>query len=470
MFQARVTGLRMANCTVQMLIAGGLILFGAAMFRWMRYPIVDTVSATFIQVSVVIFALSIDYARTRDTREDRLDVRSFPFVLRQSLGQTMLVGLAFFAYAFVARDDSLSRSFLACYLAALFLALCASGWALPGLLGRIFFHGPHRTRTLLLGSVSSIDRYSEWIKAKQHLGIEIIGVVSPGQPAGSAELDPFPILGCPESLPSVLAKHRPHAVVHLDLPQDHGTLEDYRTLCDRSGARFLALCDFAQSLSRSVSFFFDDGIHVMTISREPLQSPINRTVKRCFDVLVALPVVFLLLPPLALLVWAIQRIQSPGPLLCRQVRAGQNATPFVLWKFRTMHPHNTNEAVQATQDDARIFPMGRWLRKLSIDEFPQFLNVLLGTMSIVGPRPHLPAHDTAFADVAQRYRIRSFVKPGITGLAQIKGQRGETQTDAHIINRVESDVYYLENWSIRLDLLIVLKTIPQLILPPKTAY
>jgi exopolysaccharide biosynthesis polyprenyl glycosylphosphotransferase len=338
------------------------------------------------------------------------------------------------------------------------------------MLGRLFFHGPYQTRTLLLGSFSSIERYAAWLSAKQHLGIEIIGVAMPDQDSAHAGLTSFPLLGTLESLPGVLALHRPHAVVHLDLPPDRGSLEDYRTLCDRFGVRFLALCDFARTLSRSVSFFFDGEIHVMAISREPLQSPFNRSVKRCFDVLVALPIVFFILPPLAALVWLMHRVQSPGPLIYRQVRAGQNGTPFTLWKFRTMHPNNPDEALQASSaEDSRIFPMGRWLRKLSLDEFPQFLNVLLGTMSIVGPRPHLAAHDTAFADVAHRYRVRSFVKPGITGLAQIKGLRGETRTDATIIDRAESDVFYLENWSILLDLLIVLKTIPQLILPPRTA-
>ena len=321
-----------------------------------------------------------------------------------------------------------------------------------------------------MGSVSSVDRYARWIEAKQHLGIEIIGLVAEPGAAAAHGVAPFPILGSPDALESILVLHQPHAVVHLDLPADHGSLEEYRTLCDRFGARFLALCDFAQTLSRSLSFFFDDGVHVMAVSREPLQSPFNRTVKRCFDVAISLPVVCLVLPPLVAAVWVMHRLQSPGPLLYRQVRAGQNTTPFILWKFRTMHLDNPDEAAQATDGDPRVFSTGRWLRKLSLDEFPQFLNVLLGTMSIVGPRPHLAAHDEAFADVALRYRVRSFVKPGITGLAQIKGLRGETRTDSHIIDRVESDVFYLENWSIFLDLMIVLKTIPQVILPPKTAY
>jgi len=470
MFQARITGLRMTICASQILLAAALVLCWSVVFRWLQHPLLETERITVVEFSIIFLALFADHLRTKDISEDRLDVRSFPFVLRRSLEQSAFVGLVFFAYAFFAKDHSISRAFLSCYLGTLFGALVASGWLLPRLLGRVFFRGHHQTRTLLLGTISSIDRYSGWIKAKQHLGIKIIGVVATGQDPAPGGSPAFPILGTPDSLRSILALHQPDAVVHLDIPPDQGSLEDYRTLCDRFGARFLALCDFARTLSVSVSFFFDDGVHVMAISREPLQSPVNRTVKRCFDVLVSLPVVCLILPILAVAVWIIHRLQSPGPLLYRQVRAGQNGTPFTLWKFRTMHPNNPDEALQASHGDARVFPMGRWLRKLSVDEFPQFLNVLLGNMSIVGPRPHLSVHDEAFADVAQRYRVRSFVKPGITGLAQIKGLRGETRTDAHIIDRVESDVFYLENWSIFLDLLIVVKTIPQLIQPPNSAY
>jgi exopolysaccharide biosynthesis polyprenyl glycosylphosphotransferase len=453
-----------------MVIAAALFVWAVAVFKWLHFPLIESERGTLIELLIIFCALFADHLRTKDLRDDRLDVRTPSFMLRQSLGQTTFVAIAFFAYAFAVKNGSLSRVFLCCYLAALFAALLGSGWVLPRALGRIFFHGPYRTRTLLLGSVSSMDRYFDWIKAKQHLGIEIIGMVATGPESTRAAAAPFPILGAPASLPCILALHRPHAVVHLDLPSGHESLEDYRTLCDRFGARFLALCDFAQTLSRSLSFFFDDGIHVMAVSREPLQSPFNRSVKRVFDVMISLPLVCVTLPPLAVLFWFVHRLQSPGPLLHRQVRAGQNGTPFTLWKFRTMHTDNPDENRQATNGDPRIFAMGRWMRKLSLDEFPQFLNVLLGTMSIVGPRPHLAAHDDAFADVAHRYRVRSFVKPGITGLAQINGFRGETRTNAHIIDRVESDVFYLENWSILLDLIIVLKTIPQMILPPKTAY
>jgi lipopolysaccharide/colanic/teichoic acid biosynthesis glycosyltransferase len=135
-----------------------------------------------------------------------------------------------------------------------------------------------------------------------------------------------------------------------------------------------------------------------------------------------------------------------------------------------MHVNHGDEARQATQNDARVFRLGRWMRKLSIDELPQFINVLKGDMSIVGPRPHMVEHDDMFAKVASTYNVRTLVKPGITGLAQVRGFRGEAITDRDVVQRVESDVYYLENWSLLMDWSIILKTAWQMIAPQKTAY
>src|SRR3974390_217141 len=123
-----------------------------------------------------------------------------------------------------------------------------------------------------------------------------------------------------------------------------------------------------------------------------------------------------------------------------------------------MHMNNT-EALQATKNDARIFPGGRWLRRLSIDELPQFINVLRGEMSVIGPRPHLPQHDEAYSQVMRNYLIRRFIRPGITGWAQVSGHRGEIRSEVDIQRRVEADIHYLENWSFGLDVVIILRTI-----------
>jgi len=164
------------------------------------------------------------------------------------------------------------------------------------------------------------------------------------------------------------------------------------------------------------------------------------------------------------------RLQSPGPLFFYQDRNGRHNRVFNIIKYRTMHVNHGQEAVQATRNDPRVYPAGKWLRKLSIDELPQFINVLKGDMSIVGPRPHFVDHNVMFGEIANFYRVRSFIKPGITGLAQVRGLRGEAVKEEEIVERTHSDLYYLENWSLLLDWVIILKTARQMLVAPKTAY
>jgi lipopolysaccharide/colanic/teichoic acid biosynthesis glycosyltransferase len=181
-------------------------------------------------------------------------------------------------------------------------------------------------------------------------------------------------------------------------------------------------------------------------------------------------VVGLVLPPLFVLVWLVQRWQAPGPVLFTRPRGGQQRHEFPMFKFRSMFVDNPDVAKQATAWDDRIYPFGRFLRRSSLDEFPQFFNVLRGEMSVVGPRPHLPQHDTAFSLIDRTYRIRALVKPGITGLAQIKGYRGEITDADKLHQRVYWDLYYVTNWSVWMDIRIILRTIWVVAAPPKTAY
>ncbi|PZR79558.1 MAG: hypothetical protein DLM52_00860 [Chthoniobacterales bacterium] len=175
-------------------------------------------------------------------------------------------------------------------------------------------------------------------------------------------------------------------------------------------------------------------------------------------------------PPLALLVWIAQRLQSPGPLLHKQVRAGIQNRRFMIYKFRTMRADQAELTRQASDRDERVYPFARLLRKLSLDEVPQFWNVLRGEMSLVGPRPHLLEHNDEFAKLMASYHVRTFVKPGITGLAQVRGFRGEAREGRDIQNRVACDLEYLENWNLSLEIGIIMRTVAQLFLPPRTAY
>jgi putative colanic acid biosynthesis UDP-glucose lipid carrier transferase len=169
-------------------------------------------------------------------------------------------------------------------------------------------------------------------------------------------------------------------------------------------------------------------------------------------------------------IWIIIKIQSPGPIIFKQERTGLDGESFKMYKFRSMHVNREADLKQALKDDPRKFPFGNLMRKTSIDELPQFWNVLKGDMSIVGPRPHMLAHTEMYAQLIKKYMVRHFVKPGITGWAQVKGYRGETKELWQMEGRVRRDIWYMENWSIWLDIRIVWLTFKSLFRHDENAY
>jgi lipopolysaccharide/colanic/teichoic acid biosynthesis glycosyltransferase len=217
----------------------------------------------------------------------------------------------------------------------------------------------------------------------------------------------------------------------------------------------------------------EEGHHFYTLQEEPLEDPSNRILKRIYDIAVSLPVVLFILPILCVWVWIVQRLQAPGRVFFTQARIGQRGRQFSIYKFRSMYDANYDakvEARQATKGDKRIYSFGGFLRRTSLDEFPQFINVLKGEMSIVGPRPHLAVHDEEFARLTKAYRTRFFVKPGITGLAQTKGYRGEIVDQQLLHKRIHFDLQYITSWSVWLDIQITIKTLGQVIFSPPSAH
>jgi Undecaprenyl-phosphate glucose phosphotransferase len=204
------------------------------------------------------------------------------------------------------------------------------------------------------------------------------------------------------------------------------------------------------------------------LQRRPLTVP-ERATKRCLDLIVAGLALITLSPLLAAVALAI-KLDSPGPVFFRQQRCGFNGRSFAVYKFRTMFVLEDGPSIiQARSADSRVTRIGRWLRRTSIDELPQLFNVLNGSMSLVGPRPHAVAHDNQFDKIARNYAFRRRVKPGLTGWAQIHGCRGPTPTAASIERRVEYDLWYIDNWSLHLDFTILLQT-PIEVLRGRNAY
>ncbi len=213
------------------------------------------------------------------------------------------------------------------------------------------------------------------------------------------------------------------------------------------------------SIYRKMSVDYYNETPVLLLLKEPLENPINELIKRLFDIIFSLLIIIAILPWLIPIISILIKISSKGPIFFKQLRTGMDNKEFYCYKFRTMKQNSKSGTLQASINDSRITKIGRLLRKTNLDEFPQFINVFLGQMSIVGPRPHMLKHTKDFSDITDNYLIRHYVKPGITGWAQVNGYRGETKTNEDIIKRVNHDIWYIENWGFILDLKIIWLTI-----------
>jgi lipopolysaccharide/colanic/teichoic acid biosynthesis glycosyltransferase len=210
--------------------------------------------------------------------------------------------------------------------------------------------------------------------------------------------------------------------------------------------------------------------HLRIIISTPLNDPLFKTLKRGFDILVSCLVIVLFMSWMYPGIAVVIRLTSRGPVLFRQQRNGLNNVPFVCLKFRTMVTNTDAHSRQATEGDPRVTPVGKFLRKLSLDEMPQFFNVLMGQMSVVGPRPHMISHTEHYAQLIDSYMIRHVVRPGITGLSQVQGYRGETKCPHSMRNRVRLDLFYLRKWTFMIDIRIVIKTAKLILFGDKNAY
>ena len=250
---------------------------------------------------------------------------------------------------------------------------------------------------------------------------------------------------------------------------DRDRIRDVSRYCDQHVVRFYYVPVSVETIGLNLKREMLDDMEVFTTYENPLMNPVNKIVKRVFDIVVSLLILAIVLPFMPIL-WLIIKTQSPGPLFFKQLRTGLDGKEFYCYKFRSMHVNEDADKVQATKDDPRKYPFGNLMRKANIDELPQFWNVLKGDMSIVGPRPHMLAHTEQYSQLIEKYMVRHFVKPGVTGWAQVTGFRGETKELWQMEGRVKRDIWYMEHWSIWLDIRIIWMTFKTIFIHDKNAY
>lgn len=246
-------------------------------------------------------------------------------------------------------------------------------------------------------------------------------------------------------------------------------IREIMQFCDKNMIRFYYVPRMLGNFSLSLKSERFGSFDLFTNHREPLLDPANRFLKRTFDVTVSATACLVMLPFIPFIALII-KLQSPGPIFFTQARTGLNGKQFKCHKFRSMHVNSDADMQQATLDDPRKFPFGAFMRRTNLDEFPQFFNVLIGDMSIVGPRPHMLYHTEVYSEIIDKYMVRHFSKPGITGWAQVSGYRGETRELWQMEERIKRDIWYIENWSFWLDLKIIWLTTLSLFKPDVKAY
>lgn len=354
---------------------------------------------------------------------------------------------------FLHLDDMRIRDYVFFYalmLVGLLIIRVAGAYALKEYRRR----GYNYTRVVIVGSGANGERLAASLMNDSGFGYKILGFfddiasVSP-----SLKKDIYPI----SSLRKFVAENDVRQIFYT-LSGQNDILKEVIRIADDNCVEFYYVPQIPRTLARNFELHSVGHIPVLSIRHNPLKSTVNRIVKRTFDLVVSS--MFLCIYPLIYIPVAIGiKAGSPGPVYFKQERTGYLGRSFKCLKFRTMKVNATSDSCQATKNDPRKTRLGEFLRHSSIDELPQFINVWRGDMSIVGPRPHMLMHTEQYAELIDRYMLRHAVKPGITGWAQVNGYRGPTDELWKMERRVEYDVWYIENWSLLLDMKIMVRTV-----------
>ncbi len=435
-------------------VVPGVILFGG--FSWMTSPyrVVIVVS---LLLTVVVFGRFDLYQLWRGRS---IVDHTGPLA---SAWATVIVILV--VSAFLLKVSAyFSRTWAVSWLGLGFLLLFSARAATTLFLRALRSRGLNHKRVIIVGARAWGAEVASRIKQADWLGLDVAGFVDPEAGLEGLIVDGVPVLGHYDLLPGIIAKQKiddvwiclpirspengdPDHIANVLHVLRHETVN--RRLLPRLGAMNLLRRPITEVIGLPVVNLNLRAIHGLGLFAKGLEDFILGTI------------LFAISVPLMLIVAALVKLTSPGPLFFTQRRHGWDGKPIIVYKFRTMYMHEEDEGqfVQATKNDSRVTPLGRFLRATSLDELPQFINVLQGRMSIVGPRPHAIAHNDFYKEQIDSFMRRHEVKPGITGWAQVNGWRGETDTVEKMKRRIEYDLYYIEHWSIWLDLKIIFLTV-----------
>lgn len=323
----------------------------------------------------------------------------------------------------------------------------------------------HRS-VVIVGSMKSGQAIYNELKNSDY-GYKIVGYFDDDD---SFNPDMPKYLGKLSEIKDFVLKNRVKEIYYSLTDNENDQITDLIIFSEKNFIRFFIIPEFFNYIRRRFILRFVDSVPVVSLRNEPLVHFPNRVIKRSFDMIFSLFALLVIFPPILLVVGTLIKVTSPGPIFFKQKRTGIRGKSFNCYKFRSMCNNEDADEQQAVKGDPRITKIGAFIRKTSIDELPQFYNVLIGDMSVVGPRPHMIKHTEEYSRLIDKFMIRHLVKPGITGWAQVSGYRGETKELKDMEGRVQKDVWYIENWSFILDIKIIVKTLFNALKGEKMAY
>ncbi|MFT4015898.1 MAG: undecaprenyl-phosphate glucose phosphotransferase [Agriterribacter sp.] len=370
-------------------------------------------------------------------------------------------------YLFLNKQSDVSRLFFLSMLISFAFGLIVDRIIHLGLY-HYFRNKAYITRkVVIIGYNTRAKKLAEYLE-QQPIYTEILGFCE--DETNIHELTHYPIISDRRNIINYSLKEQVTEIFSTISPEEDKYIYTLMNQADHACIKFRILPDLDHFIRRPVHIEYIDDMPVLSPRHEPLDDVGNRIKKRFFDIVVSsIAIIFILswlVPILAILI----KLESRGPVFFVQKRNGKDGRPFNCLKFRSMTVNRDSDSRQATKNDSRITKMGAFMRKTSLDELPQFFNVLMSDMSVVGPRPHMLKHTEEYSRLINQFMIRHFLKPGITGWAQVNGLRGETKTTEDMANRVKYDIWYLENWSLWFDTRIVFMTVFNVMKGEKNAY
>lgn len=359
-------------------------------------------------------------------------------------------------YLFYTRELTISRYFTLCITASFGFGLLVNKFIYLGIL-RYFRNSNFLVKKVIILGYNETAKKLALHFEQDVLNTEIIGYIENEE--NVVELSHYPVLANIDQTLQVAKELNVQEIFSTITPEQNRYIYELMHQSEKECIRFRIVPNLSLFITREVHIEYYGDLPILSLRKEPLDDVGNRIKKRALDIIVSLLVTIFILSWLIPIVGLLILLESGRPIFFKQLRTGKDKKPFYCYKFRSMKNNKDADLKQASKNDKRITLLGRILRKTSLDEFPQFLNVLRGEMSLVGPRPHMLKHTTDYSKLVDEYMVRQFIKPGITGWAQINGYRGEISNPEQIKMRVNKDLWYLENWTLFLDVRILFLTI-----------